>query len=278
MNYVYFFILIFLLTITSCKTLNSHISYQELMLQRSAEAKSLEKKSDSTNCKANSYTKLPGLILKNNLWGKSRIKKGEAHLCTFQKEEGVGWKWQVPENAKGVIGYPAVQVGPGPWSNAKEEVHGFPIQLEAIKELSVDYETEIYVKHKKYNLAFDLWLSSEFQSNKSTITTEIMIWEDAFDFKSYGKKVDEIYTSFGTYDVMKGYLKNDEFGQNWHYFAFIRQGNRKKGNVDLQFFLQYLIKNHAVNPHNFLTSVEFGNEIGNSSGFTMVKKFELHLD
>lgn len=264
----------FFFIFNACKTLNPNLSYKELMEKRSDEAKQLVFSKEDVNCDLNSKLKYETFYLHNNLWGKNRLKGNSAKLCTYQRNGQFGWEWQLPNDARGVIGYPAIQIGPGPWSNAQEKLHGFPIQLDAIKELSVAYETEMYVKHKKYNLAFDLWLSSEFQSNAETVTTEIMVWEDKFDFKSYGKKVDEIFTPFGVYEVMKGYLKNEEFGQDWQYIAFVRKENRQVGTVDLQFLLQYLVRNHGVNPEQYLTSVEFGNEIGNSSGFTLVKKFD----
>lgn len=253
------------------------MSYQELMDKRSLEAKELEHNPDSVTCKLNSKIKYKTAKLNNNLWGKSRLKGQEGTLCTYYRGNLFGWKWELPNNARGVIGYPAIHVGASPWS-VQKMIEGFPIRLKEINSLKVDYSTETYVKHKKYNIAFDLWLSSEFKSNKNTITTEIMVWEDYFDFRSYGKKVDEITTPFGTYTVMKGYLKNDDFGQDWQYFAFVRTQKRQSGKVDLAYLLDYLIKNHNVNAREYLTSVEFGNEIGNSSGFTLVKKFDLELN
>ena len=263
--------------LTSCASLNPNISYTELLQNRSVFAKTVEEKSVETNCKVNSSTEFKSHVLHNNLWGKKRLKNDSAMLCTFQSENYFGWKWQMPKNAKGVIGYPAIRVGANAWNSTKK-INGFPIQLDSIQKLAVNYETEIHVKHQKYNLAFDLWLSSDFQSSKESITTEIMIWEDYFDFKSFGKKVDKIETEFGTYEVMKGYLQNAEFGQNWQYFAFVRIEKRNSGFVDVQFLINYLIENHLVNPSEFLTSVEFGNEIGNSSGFTLVKEFDLKLN
>lgn len=267
-----------ILVLASCKTLNPNLSFSELLESRSETAKKLENKSSDTNCKLNSKRVYDAFELNNNLWGESRLKCQEAHLCTYYSEDGFGWKWDVPYNARGVIGYPNIKMGPGPWRSSKEKVHGFPIKIEEITELKVTYDTEIYVKHKKYNLAFDLWLSSEFQSNQNTITTEIMIWEDFFDFRSYGKKVDEITTDFGVYEVMSGYLKNEEFNQDWQYFAFVRKEKRNNGELDVKYLLDYLVKHQKVNPQEFITSVEFGNEIGNSSGFTLIKNYELTLN
>ncbi len=273
-----YLILFSILILASCKTLNPNLSFPELLENRSETAKNLEKKADDINCELNSKRVYDAFEMNNNLWGKARLKDKEAHLCTYYSEDGFGWKWVVPHNARGVIGYPNIKMGPGPWRNSKEKVHGFPIKIEEINDLKVAYDSEIYVKYKKYNLAFDIWLSSAFQSRQETITTEIMIWEDYFDFKSYGKKVDEITTDFGVYEVMSGYLKNEEFNQDWQYFAFVRKEKRNKGELDIKYLLDYLVQYQKVNPQELVTSVEFGNEIGNSSGFTLIKNYELTLN
>lgn len=268
--------LLFFILNACSSVLQPGITYEELLDQRSSEVKAIAGKADTITCIPDSKIRLDQYILHNNLWGKQRLKDKPHTLCSFHAENGFGWQWQMPANSKGVIAYPAVQFGPGPWQ-VQEKMHGFPLRLDSISHLKADYSTEMYVKGKKYNLAFDLWLSSEFNSRPGTVTTEIMVWEDYYDFRSFGKKTDQISTPFGIYDVMKGYLKNEEFGQDWQYFAFIRKTKRQQGTVDLQFLLKYLTENHGIDPKQYLTSVEFGNEIGNSSGFTLVKKFNLTL-
>lgn len=254
------------------------MSFQELMETRSLEAKLIEKLATEENCVPNTAQFFKEYELRNNLWGQARLNNENGLLCTFRSENGVGWKWRMPENVKGVIGYPSLQFGPGPWRNAKDKSHGFPVKIKEIENFEVQYETEIYVQHQKYNLAFDVWLSTAFSSNENTVTTEIMVWEDYFDFNSYGKKVDEIITPFGVYELRSGYLKNDEYNQDWQYFGFIRKEKRIQGRVDLLYLLEYLVENQGVNPQEYVTSVEFGNEIGNSSGFTLIKKINLILD
>lgn len=270
--------ILFFAGLSSCATvLNPEISYAQLMERRSVQAKAVEMQADTSTCQLNSKIHLEKFILHNNLWGKSRIPEANPQLCSFQNENGIGWKWQMPENARGVIGYPAIQYGSGPWHVTKK-THGFPVMLDSIQHLTADYDAQMWVKGRKYNLAFDLWLSLDYYSRPETVTTEIMVWEEYHDFRSFGSKVDQISTPFGDYDVMKGYLKNDEFGQDWAYFAFIRKEQRNAGKVDLQYLLRYLIENHNVDSSQYLTSVEFGNEIGNSSGFTWIKEFSLELD
>ncbi|MXV37936.1 hypothetical protein GO491_04475 [Flavobacteriaceae bacterium Ap0902] len=274
-------IIIFTLLVigSSCKpALNAGLTMEEVMALRSQEAKALESNADIVNCEKNTQHEHNAYVVLNNMWGEANLKKDSAALCTFSKGERFGWKWSVPNHAKGVIGYPSIRVGPGPWRNDLARMNGLPKQINTINHLSVDFDTEIYVKHKTYNLAVDIWLNETLPANKDNITTEIMVWEDHYDFNSYGKKVGELVTDFGAYDVMSGYLKKEEWQQDWQYYAFVRQDPRKSGHLDLMVFIDYLIKNHGLNPNDYVTSVEFGNEIGDSSGFTLFKDFKFDLE
>ena len=268
-------IILFLLSniLNSCKTLNSDISYSDLIEKTSPKMQSLMNSPDYSTCYHGEKKHFGDILLKCNLWGKNKIKKGTPHLCVYKKGNLWGWKWDIPHQARGVIGYPAIQVGINPQSKGVDKKAGFPVKVSLIKELKVDYDVETYVKHKKFNLAFDLWLVDSDIGNKR-IEAEIMIWEDYFDFSSYGKKKEVILTPFGSYKVLIGYLKNPKYKQDWMYIAFVRTDPRTQGTVDINYLLNYLVENNLIEKDNFLTTVEFGNEIGNSSGYTMINKFE----
>ncbi len=275
----FFFGLSLLASFTSCKTLNKSITVNELVQKSSPEAQTLFNQPEFKTCKSGDKTKVDKMLLKCNLWGKRKVKKGEPKLCTFKKDKYSGWKWEVPKNASGVIGYPALQIGYSPFGKITKKKNRLPVAISHIKKLEVSYDFETYVKHKKFNLAFDIWLTNKEFSTKENITTEIMIWEDYNSFTSYGKKEETIITPFGVYSVYVGYLKNPNFGQDWQYIAFVREKKQKRsqGEVDVKFFLDYLIKKNLIKKEYFLTTLELGNEIGNSSGFTLVKKFEWKL-
>ncbi len=260
----------------SCKTLNKQVTISELLQKSSPEAKKLFSQPDYTTCKSGQNENFKETLLKCNLWGKRKVKKGEPKLCTFKRGEFSGWKWDVPNNASGVIGYPALQIGHAPFKNITTKKNNLPIEASKIKEFQVIFDFETQVKFKKYNLAFDIWLTDKEFSNKDNITTEIMIWEDYNSFSSYGKKQETILTPFGVYTVYAGYLNNPNFNQDWQYIAFVRDKKQKrnKGSVDVNYFLDYLVSKNLIKKEYFLATLELGNEIGNSSGFTVVKKFE----
>ena len=265
------------ISLISCRSLNRNVSLSQLQDRSSLDMKSVFTNPDISNCETGRNIDGINQSLKNNLWGKNKVKKGVPELCVYKKGNYFGWKWSIPNNASGVIGYPAMHIGQNPFSNIKNIKSGFPVKLASISEFKVDYDFETYVKHHKYNLAFDLWLTNTQFSTKKDIKTEIMIWEDYFDFTSYGKKKGTLITPFGIYTLHTGYLNNPKYGQDWQYIAFVRKSTRNKGMVDINHLLNYLIEENLISGEDFLTSLELGNEIGNSSGMTLVKKFEWEL-
>lgn len=266
--------IIILFVVTSCKSLNSHVSLTQLEARSSLDMQSIFSNPESSSCELGFNFDFDDKMLKNNLWGKNKLKNGVPELCIYRNKDHFAWKWKIPTNAKGVIGYPAIQIGQSPFWNIKKEKYGFPVNVSKIAQLSIDYDFETYVKHNKFNLAFDLWLTDVQYSTKENIKVEIMIWEDYFDFKSYGKKLETIITPFGVYKVRAGYLKNPKYAQDWKYIAFVRQQTRSRGTVDVNHFLNYLIDKNMISKDYFLSCLELGNEIGNSSGMTLVKRFE----
>lgn len=266
------------LLLIGCKTLNKNVTYSEMVGQASSHAKRLYQEPEYETCKIDHREYFNEVTLKNNLWGRSKLDKPEAaRLCSFKSGDQYGWKWELPTNARGVIGYPAIQIGRNPFEKGNPPVAEFPVQVSEIETLRFSYDVETQVKHRKYNLAFDLWLTNAKDYGLKNITTEIMIWEDYFDFSPNGKKVATIISPSGSYDVYKGHLDNPAFSQDWDYIAFMRTSPRSKGEVDLSFFLTYLVKQGYISATDYFTSIEFGNEIGNSSGYTFIREFDWEL-
>ncbi len=263
----------------SCKTLNSNVTHEQMISKASANARKLVRESDFKSCRVGHRKKMDGdVTLKNNLWGKSKVKRGTAELCVFTRGNDCGWEWKIDNTASGVIGYPALEIGRSPWGGKeRKDSGGFPLLVEDVGELDVSYNFETHVKHKKFNLSFDIWLTDVAKADNKNITTEIMIWEDYFDFSSYGRVIEKIITPFGRYKVYKGYLKNDKFAQDWVYIAFVRESPRSEGKVDVKHFLDYLVKNNHISGKDYFASLELGNEVGNSSGITLVKEFDWKL-
>jgi len=262
----------------SCNILGKKIPENQIIIGASAKAEKLVENADYQTCKFGKMTRFGQLYLKNNLWGRTKLKEGsDPKLCSYKRGNDFVWKWELPDNASGVIGYPALQVGRNPFEKHPTDDSGFPIKLSKLKSLTVKYDVETFIEGGRYNLAFDLWLTDIYEYGLDNIQTEIMVWEDYLDFTTYGKKMETIITPFGAYEIFEGYLNNPNFKQDWQYIALIRTGTRTKGKVDLGYLINYLVEKEYINKDYYLTSMEFGNEILSSNGTTLVKQFNWRL-
>lgn len=52
-----------------------------------------------------------------------------------------------------------------------------------------------------------------------------MIWEDYNKFKPFGKKVGNVITTFGQYDIYRGHIIKKDLNTSWDYIAFVRKEN-----------------------------------------------------
>ena len=102
-----------------------------------------------------------------------------------------------------------------------------------------------------------------------------MIWEDASTLTPFGDFVETVETSNGSYDFYRGEPDWEPEGSNWTYLAFVRKENRLLGTTDIDELLEYLVGSGVVSDQSYLGSIEFGNEVGNSTGYTLLKKFEI---
>ena len=104
-----------------------------------------------------------------------------------------------------------------------------------------------------------------------------MIWEDAHLLNAFGDFQGNVITTNGTYAFYQGEPDWEPIGSNWTYLAFVRTEGRNSGTVDIDELLSYLIAENIVSDQSYLSSIEFGNEVGNSTGRTILKQFELEI-
>lgn len=259
------------ITITSCTT-TQIISVENL------EFTSLKTLADYKDCNG-SGKEFGKFTLINNQWGAYKIKSGNYSQCVYYKDGIFGWEWDAPEHSFGVIGYPELWMGVSAWGLKSEITQpNYFKKLDELKILKAEFDTRIIANDKKYNLAFDVWLHSEDKVAKENIAVELMVWEDYQKFKSFGKKMETVTTSFGTYDLLYGVMKKPEINSEWKYIAFIRTEKRTSGKVDLKELLDLLVQKNYISRDLYISSVEFGTEVLNSKGNIIVKKYEVEAE
>ena len=228
----------------------------------------------------NQTHEINGVRIHNNKWGSWKLKKGERYDQTIHYKDGkFGWTYSTQKGDRGVIGYPEVFIGQSPWDGDTSNKY-FPITIKDVKTLESSYDVTMYVEPKMYNLAYDLWFTKSKQMGPSNISHELMIWEDRNLAKPGGKYIATVKLSSGTYKLYHEYMdrRSENLGTDgWNYTAFIRMDRRRSGTVDLKEFIQEMLKREFITQDEVLTSIEFGNEVCNASGITIVNKYDLKI-
>jgi hypothetical protein len=63
----------------------------------------------------------------------------------------------------------------------------------------------------------------------------------------------------------------------WYFTAFIRKDRRRGGIVNLKEFIYIMLIDNLLNENHFVSTVEFGNEIYNACGYTIVNDYKLDI-
>ena len=216
----------------------------------------------------------------NNKWGEWKLKKGEKYLQDFfQSNTKIGWYYMTPNKNRGVIGYPELFIGKSPFGGESNSEH-LPKKIDDINILNATYDVSMYIKPKKYNLAFDLWVTKEGKNQTSDISHEIMIWEDRNVSMPAGRFKGEVRTTSGTYRMYHTYM--DRTSENlgtpgWYFTAFVRKEGTRSNTVNLKEFIYIMLLNGILDENHFISTVEFGNEIYNACGYTIVNDYKLDI-
>jgi hypothetical protein len=156
----------------------------------------------------------------------------------------------------------------------------FPKKIKEIKTLEATYDVSMYIEPKKYNLAFDLWVTKNAKNQTSDISHEIMIWEDRNVAMPAGKFIKEVKTSSGTYRMYHTYMdrSKENLGTlGWYFTAFVRKEGIRSNTLDLKEFIYIMLNEGILNENHFISTVEFGNEIYNACGYTIVNNYNLNI-
>ena len=178
-----------------------------------------------------------------------------------------------------MVGYPEIWFGESAWFNlANIKTDNYFKNINEVKTFEVEYKTKLEVNDKKYNLAFDFWLHNSPKVALQTIGIEVMIWEDYNKFKPFGKKVGNVITTFGQYDIYRGHIIKKDLNTSWDYIAFVRKEKRTSGKVNVMELINEMNKRNYIGQNVYLSSFEFGTEILNSTGNILVEQYELKIE
>lgn len=227
-----------------------------------------------------------GFVYENNVWNQGTIKREQRAQCLLTRvvagKVQYGWRWQWPRGNGTVKAYPEVIYGHKPWFAASTTAN-LPRRISAIAELSVAYDVEMQARGR-YNLAFDIWVTSSDRPTPSAITHEIMIWVGertrAWD-PSPGYLAERVTIGDAAYDLYirpRAEWLKEHGAPKVAYIAFNARTAQASGSIDVKKFLDYLTDNGHLPADAYVASVELGNEIMYGAGEVWLKSYDVSIE
>jgi len=230
------------------------------------------------NCEEWALVNRGNFQAQNNTWGKGSITNWSQCVGIEMKEDGTldgRWTWDWPGLGSNVKAYPEIVFGqkPGSATTAPQ----LPRKINELGELTVSYDvTSTHTGGG--NLAFDIWLTdTDNPSNWGVppITHEIMIWLEAYGGMVPGGSFFERVSIDGSdYYVFVG----NNWGDGWRYLAFNQiTPQLGQGSLNISNFTSYLVEKKLVTGEEYLASLEFGNEVTNGTGVTILNNYTISI-
>ncbi|MEO1689144.1 MAG: hypothetical protein AAFU61_14710, partial [Pseudomonadota bacterium] len=222
---------------------------------------------------------LGDVILQNNTWGRRDLRNGEDFSQTIEYgralSDGVrmDWDWPEPE-VRRVLAYPEVIAGRKPWLDATAG-ETLPVRVEDAGGVTAAWALDWGGETDGFNVAFDLWLTTEAAGDEHTIANEIMIWLKPHDGRPAGRQVMEVEIEGTVWDL---WVKDAPHGGGgWSYAAFVAQGEMAAGEIDLGALLAALDAVDPLDEGLWLSAVELGAEVIGGAGWMEISDFEVRL-
>lgn len=222
----------------------------------------------------------------NNMWGLDKARGFTPEQCLLTREvDGrteVGWKWHWPGLDYTVFAYPQIMYGWKPWSGGKPSDVRFPLRVDRITQLTIDYAVETEATGS-YNLAPEVWLIRDGQWSEkpdpTRISGEIMFWMDYREGATpAGHVVGRPVVGGVTYELWKRDNIGDKGdGTGWTIYSFKSPTRQRSGRIPVHELLAYMVANKHIRTDEHVASVEFGNEVMGGTGTTWVKRFKVEV-
>jgi hypothetical protein len=217
--------------------------------------------------------------LQNNIWNAHSAAEFDWTQCLAMRTIGAttqyGWYWQWPEDGDKVYAQPQITLGNSPWLQHNQTNSGYPISVNQLEKLDIDYSLEI-LSDGELNLASTLWLTHSdtihTQINKSSIAAEVMIWtyaSDDFYADPAGENVGEIIINGIEWEVWLGqnwYDTSENNDNSWVYLAFRTKQPLMQIKFDAAQMLHYAIEQKFITPDLYIADIQLGTEIMSGTG------------
>ncbi len=239
------------------------------------------------SCKRDAEAPMPtGGVLANNQWGRESAGAGDWPQClawrVVEGKKQYGWTWEWPSKP-GLYAYPEVVFGRNPWTAMVSNDVRFPRLVSETKAMVLTFDSQSAFVGMR-NLAVDLWLTGNKpmpgESEEASLKAELMVWTDysAGMLNDGEQPVGEV-TIDGKQWVLyasQGALGNGSTTK-WQRIGYVAKVPTQSGVIDISPFLADAAARGYVQGDNWISGIEFGNEISSGSGSTWFKTLTLDV-
>lgn len=220
-----------------------------------------------------------GWYVFNNSYGTNGLTYGSDYTIssTFNKADataGTSFTWKMPYTtgqSPKILAYPEVIFGVPPMgaytANPGDKAAVFPVKVSDLVSLKADYDVTFEGNVSGFNVAYDIWLTSKPNGDRSTITNEIMVWVHKGDVPMEAKEI-------GTYKA--GDVTYTIYNQG-KYTAFVADRDVPKGELDITAMISHLKKLGIVKDSEYLASIELGAEVVSGIGSLTINNLDIEV-
>lgn len=227
---------------------------------------------DSINCTDNAEIYLGEMMIQNNVWGKGSITNYQQciHAIGNSDKPSFEWIWSWPDAGNNVKAYPEIIFGLKPFGNVPTTTK-LPGKISEISSVKVSFDSIKTELTGSGNLAFDIWITDSSTPVQSNIKHEVMIWLNHSVMQPAGTFISRILIANEEYDFYSGNVGS------WNYHAFVKVVQSELNEIPVGDFLAYLKNNSLISSDEYLSSIEFGNEVVKGSGKTSVYNYKIEI-
>ena len=226
--------------------------------------------------------------LQNNIWNAHSADDFDWTQCLAMRIIGAntqyGWYWQWPEDGDKVYAQPQITLGNSPWLPHNQNKHGYPISVNQLDKLEIDYSVEI-LTDGELNLASTFWLTHadiiQTKIDKSTIAAEVIIWtyaSDDFYANPAGEEVAEVMIGGIEWEVWLDKKWHDTLGKNdnnWVYLAFRTSQPLMQIKFDAAELLRYSIEQKFIPSGLYIADIQLGTEVMSGTGQVWLNHYQV---
>ncbi|WP_017538852.1 GH12 family glycosyl hydrolase domain-containing protein [Nocardiopsis halophila] len=206
--------------------------------------------------------------LNNNVWGQDAGSGSQCVEDLYQDGDTIGWRtewdwegdpYQVKSYVSSVLGWH--------WGWNSDEDTGLPVRLSSGRALETAWEYDLRTEGT-VAVAYDLWLHDIADPGWSDDPAdEVMVWLSARGGAGpLGERIDTVEVGGERWDLYQGAVEDDDGQLLWDVHSFVHTGGTRSFEGDLTGFTDHLADRGALEPDQYLSSVQAGIEVFQGTG------------